>query len=188
MSSDRQRLVEKLSKPEYRHAYVSEHVRRGIAHQVRAMREQPSRGWNQGELSRRLDKPQSTVSRIEDPGYGKVTVQTLLELAAAFDVALSIRFVDFPTFVSATRALTDASMQVDGFDVSQFKAPQSKASLLNIPAGDPEWAKLTRRLNGEAVESHYLADAQRQKSTMELHSLSGIGGAFRVHSKRELTQ
>jgi hypothetical protein len=57
---------------------------------------------------------------MEDPNYGKLTVQTLLEVAAVFDVALSIRFVSFPTFVAQIRDLTEASMQVEGFDQSAF--------------------------------------------------------------------
>lgn len=123
MNSERQaRLVQKLRKRAYRRAYVGEHVRRGIAHQIRALREDPGRDWNQGELSKRLGKPQSVVSRMEDPSYGKLTVQTLLEVAAVFDVALSIRFVSFPAFVAQIRDLTEESMQVESFDQSEFAA------------------------------------------------------------------
>jgi transcriptional regulator with XRE-family HTH domain len=110
------RLALKLRRRPYRRAYVSEHVRRGMAHQIRALRE--ARGWSQGELSRRLGKPQSVVSRLEDPAYGKLTVQTLLEVADAFDVALSVRFIDFPGFVGLTRDLSERSFLVESFDAS----------------------------------------------------------------------
>lgn len=121
MISDQERkLVQKLQKKAYRRAYVSEHVRRGIAHQIRALREEPSREWNQGELSRRLGKPQSVVSRMEDPSYGKLTIQTLLEVAEAFDVALWVRFISFPTFIGLSRDLSTASMRVESFEQSRF--------------------------------------------------------------------
>lgn len=107
------KLMEKLGRKAYRAAYVGEHVRRGIAAQIRAMRDQ--RGWNQGKLSKELGKPQSVVSRLEDPSYGKVTVQTLLEVAATFDVALQIRFVPFSSFLQQTRDVSTRSMQVVSF-------------------------------------------------------------------------
>jgi hypothetical protein len=114
------KLFRKLQKRAYRHAYVGEHVRRGIAHQIRALREDPSRNWTQGELSKRLKKPQSVVSRMEDLDYGKFTVQTLLEIANAFDVALSIRFVSYPQFVAQTRDTTEGAMRVASFDQSEL--------------------------------------------------------------------
>ncbi|HJZ43457.1 MAG TPA: helix-turn-helix transcriptional regulator [Hyphomicrobiaceae bacterium] len=122
--------MRKLRRRPYRRAYVSEHVRRGMAHQIRALRE--ARGWSQGELSRRLGKPQSVVSRMEDPAYGKLTVQTLLEVADAFDVALWVRFVSFPTFVGLTRDLTEGSFVVDSFDAPVLE--HSRSDVLEGPA------------------------------------------------------
>ena len=113
ISSISKKLIEKLGRRAYRAAYVGEHVRRGIAAQIRAMRDQ--RGWNQGKLSTEMGKPQSVVSRLEDPSYGKVTVQTLLEVAATFDVALQIRFVPFSSFLQQTRDVSARSMQVVSF-------------------------------------------------------------------------
>jgi len=108
------RLWEKLQRREYRHAYLAEHVRGGIAYQIRALRDQ--RKWNQGELSKRLNKPQSVVCRLEDPNYGKVTVQTLLEVANVFDVALEVRFVPYSSFVLNTRDVSSSAMHVASFD------------------------------------------------------------------------
>lgn len=118
------KLREKLGRKAYRAAYVAEHVRRGIAAQIRAMRDQ--RGWNQGKLSAEMGKPQSVVSRLEDPDYGKVTVQTLLEVASTFDVALQIRFVPFSTFVAQTRDVSPSSMRVSSFDGEVLTARPSR--------------------------------------------------------------
>jgi transcriptional regulator with XRE-family HTH domain len=119
LTSDTEKLLLKLRKKPYREAYVGETVRRWMAHQIRAIRE--SRNWNQGVFAKKLGKPQSVLSRIEDPSYGKLSVQTLLEIAAAFDVALLIRFVSFPAFVAATRNLTTGDMCVDEFSLTQFQ-------------------------------------------------------------------
>jgi transcriptional regulator with XRE-family HTH domain len=108
------KLLDKLQKKSYRVAYVGEHVRRGVAYQIRALRDQ--RGWKQGELAKRLGKPQSVVCRLEDPSYGKVTVQTLLEIADVFDVALQVRFVPFSSFLRDTRDVSAASMEVPSFE------------------------------------------------------------------------
>ncbi len=113
ISSIGKKLLEKLRKKAYRHAYLAEHVRQGIAYQIRALRDQ--RGWNQGKLSAALSKPQSVVCRLEDPGYGKVTVQTLLEVAAAFDVALQIQFIRFSSFIQLTRDVSPVALQVPSF-------------------------------------------------------------------------
>jgi transcriptional regulator with XRE-family HTH domain len=107
-------LLEELTQKPYRDAYVAEHVRQGIAFQIRALRE--DREWKQRELSQILGKPQSVVSRLEDPSYGKVTIQTLLELASVFDVALQVRFINYSSFLQQTRNLSIPSVKVVPFD------------------------------------------------------------------------
>ena len=118
----RGRLRKKLANKEYRDAYVGEHVRLWIAHQIKALRGDPKRDWNQGELARRMGKPQSVVSRLEDPSYGKMTVNTLLEVAAAFDVALEVKFVDYPRFLRSTTNLTNDAMAVASFADSDWES------------------------------------------------------------------
>jgi transcriptional regulator with XRE-family HTH domain len=107
------KLFEKLLKKSYRDSYVAEHVRRGVAYQIRALRDQ--REWNQGAFAKMLKKPQSVVSRLEDPSYGKYTVQTLLEVASVLDVALQVRFVPYSSFLQQTRDVSAVSMQVPSF-------------------------------------------------------------------------
>ena len=123
------KLWEKLRKKEYRDGYVAEHVRRGIAYQIRALRDQ--RDWSQGKFSQILGKPQSVVCRLEDPGYGKVTVQTLLELASTFDVALQVRFTSFSSFIQETRNVSPAALQVPSF-TEDFQAAPAKLSFVDI--------------------------------------------------------
>lgn len=42
-----------------------------------------------------MGKHQSAISRLEDVTYGAYSLETLLELANAFDCALQVRFVSF---------------------------------------------------------------------------------------------
>ena len=132
------RLLQKLQKKPFRVAYVAEHVRRGIAYQIRALRDQ--RGWNQGKLSALLGKPQSVVSRLEDPSYGKVTIQTLLELASVFDVALQVKFVSYSSFLPQTRDVTTHSMQLPSFldDVRASSTAILRGAFIRFSTDDTE--------------------------------------------------
>ncbi len=112
------RLFDKLLSKPYREAYVEENVRTGVAYQIRALRE--ARGWTQKRFAEILGKPQSVLSRIEDPDYGKLSVQTLLEVAAAFDVALLVQYVDFPDFIQRTSDLSPEALNKESFSEAQF--------------------------------------------------------------------
>lgn len=130
------RLFERLLRKPYRDAYVSENARTGIAYQIRALRMQ--RGWSQMELARRMRKPQSVVSRLEDPDYGKPSVNTLLEVAAAFDIALLIKYVSFPEFLRRTRDVSQQAMEADSFDEKQLRAISfQKGATVDINVGSP---------------------------------------------------
>ena len=115
-----EKLVAKLSDKAYRVAYVQQHVKTWIAYQIRALRDQ--RGWNQGKLAAEMQKPQSVVSRIEDPDYGKLTLQTLFEVASAFDVAVVITFVDYKTFLAKSRNVSRSEMRVASFSAASLRA------------------------------------------------------------------
>lgn len=108
-----QDLVEELSNEEFRHAFVAEHLRTGVAYQIRALREK--RGWSQAELGRRTGKPQSAISRLEDPDYGRLSLKTLRELAAAFDVALLVQFAAFSELLKRLAHLSPEALAVPDF-------------------------------------------------------------------------
>jgi transcriptional regulator with XRE-family HTH domain len=107
------KLNKELVAPGFRRGFMSETVRSGIAHQVRAMRDK--RGWNQKELGDRAGKPQSVISRLEDPDYGKVNIQTLIELAEAFDVALLVKFVGFGELLAQTGDLSPEGLNAPSY-------------------------------------------------------------------------
>jgi transcriptional regulator with XRE-family HTH domain len=92
-------LLNELGNREYRRGFVEAHATDTIAFQIRQLRK--ALGWEQRDLARELGNPklQPMVSRYENPDYGKYSVATLLELAAAFDVALVVRFAPFSELV-----------------------------------------------------------------------------------------
>jgi transcriptional regulator with XRE-family HTH domain len=139
--------MDRLRSRAFRHGYVAEHIRRGVAYQIRELRHQ--RGWNQGQFSKHLGKPQSVVCRLEDPGYGKYTIQTLLEIASVFDVAVQVRFVPFSKFLRQTRDVSVSSLQVESFE--QEVEGMNRRAVLR-PASDLRGIEDIPVIDGSSIE------------------------------------
>jgi transcriptional regulator with XRE-family HTH domain len=127
------RLLAKLLGKKYRDAYIRENVQTGIAYQIRVMREQRNQ-MSQQELGKLLGKPQSVVSRLEDPDYGKLTLQTLFQVAAAFDVALLVQFVSHSEFMRRTEDVSPTALAVRAFDPRELEAFQVDKRISGIAA------------------------------------------------------
>lgn len=113
-----EKLLRKLSNKEYRDAFVDANVRTGLAYQIRALRDQ--REWSQEDLAEAMETKQSVVSRMEDPDYGRLSVSSLIEAAAAFDVGLLIKFVSFPELILRTRDVSPRALEVQSWNEAQF--------------------------------------------------------------------
>lgn len=87
-------LISKLlNNPAFRDAFIYEHIKNGVAFQMTAMRDE--RDWTQARLGEEAGKPRTVITRLEDPNYGQFSIQTLREIAAAFQVGLLVKFVPF---------------------------------------------------------------------------------------------
>jgi hypothetical protein len=147
------RLAPKLSDRSYRDSYVSTQLRTWLADQVRALRGD----MTQAEFGKLIGKPQAVVSRLEDPDYGRLTLETLLDVASKLDIALLVRFVDHATFLIATNDFSESALcpapynqQAINALASQFLSQQkhtvnvqvtSGTSITSAPAQNtPMWA------------------------------------------------
>lgn len=105
-----------------REANVHSELTNGLAHQIRIIRQQ--RGWTQKQLAEKLGTTQTTVSRLEDPSYGRYSVRSLLALGNIFDVALFVRYLPFSKFLPATWDTTPENFEAvayeDEVDFVQF--------------------------------------------------------------------
>ena len=130
-----ERLLERAdftSDAGFRASYLTQHLRAFLADQIRALRGERS----QREFGEVLDKPQSVVSRLEDEEYGKVTLQTLIDVATKLDIGLLARFVDFPTFLKETndfseQASTPAPYNREAVNQMLLAAKRAKRAAVN---------------------------------------------------------
>ena len=112
-------MLRKFLDKKYRDGYMQTHVRAAVAYQVQALREKF--GITQAEFAERTGKKQSVISRLENTDYGKVSVQTLLDIASGMDVALLVKFVSYPEFLQhASEMVNDLQPQTiqESFEVA----------------------------------------------------------------------
>jgi transcriptional regulator with XRE-family HTH domain len=129
----------------YREAFVSSQLKRGIPFQVRALRKQ--RDWSQERLAQEANLTQGVISRAEDPDYGNLTLNTLLRIAAGFDVAFAGKFVPFSELGRWFLNQSETTVQVPSFDddVTFIERKEPQSEQLNLPG----WNQSTGTQPGE---------------------------------------
>jgi transcriptional regulator with XRE-family HTH domain len=148
---DRQPL-ERFSSKKYRDGYLQSRIRGYIAYQIQALREKL--GLTQAQFAELTGKKQSTISRLEDTEYGKVSVQTLLDIACATNVALIVKFASYPEFLDQTR-----NMSVEALQSRTIQESLSEAHSLPLPAGSAYRHFLHFRAGQSAATAqHYIAN------------------------------
>lgn len=128
---ERKTLIKRLRNKQHRDAFVSAYVDKTIPFQIRALRLAEDRNWTQQELASRSGMKQERISVCENPNYGKFSLQTLKQLASAFDVALMVRFAPFSELVEWELNLSPESLEVKNFDKEEcFEEREISSSFL----------------------------------------------------------
>jgi transcriptional regulator with XRE-family HTH domain len=157
----------KFARKIYRDNYLQSKVRGMIAYQIQALREKTK--LSQTDFADKIGKTQSVVSRLEDTEYGRVSVQTLLDIACKLDVALIVKFASYPDFLFQTRDVSVAALQ-----------PQTIYESLAQPAKSAQEMPL-----GKAAAS---AAASDQNYSSRLRDMEGMNDNLPPMSARKLSE
>ena len=100
----------------------------------------------QEHLAQKTGKKQETISSWEDPNYGSYTLNSLKSLAAAFDVALMVKFAPFSELIDWSTSLTPDKLAPSSYEeedsawMNEFLAMRSialgKSGEVNRPHGN----------------------------------------------------
>src|SRR5688572_26999585 len=90
-------IARSLNDKAYSESFVAAEIATTIPFQIRAMRKE--RHWTQKDLADKTGQFQKVISDFENPDIGPKSVDSLLRIAAAFDVGLIVRFAPFSELV-----------------------------------------------------------------------------------------
>jgi len=125
--SDQNNTLDTFKDKDFRDGFMQTIVRSRIAYQLRHIRE--SFGLSQSQLAKKIGTSQSVVSRLESTDYGRMTVQTLLDVASSLDIALSVRFVSYPEFLNTDADLSEEALKTETIHQSvEAKAEKNDSS------------------------------------------------------------
>lgn len=125
-------LASKFSNKEFRDLYVDSHITNGVSFQIRGMRK--GRKWSQKKLATEIGTQQEAISRLENPDYGRFSLDTLKKVAAVFDVALLVRFIPFSELAARTTSMTRRTIDVPSYSEDDGLNEYNSSAITSIDA------------------------------------------------------
>jgi transcriptional regulator with XRE-family HTH domain len=113
------------------------------------MREQPDRNWTQAELGERAGKPQNVISRFENPDYGKMSLQSLFEIAAAFDLPIWVDIPEWKDWFSLINDFPTNSTHRSAFDLKKLV---EQANMVTTPPPGSAAASAAQAIKNMLIE------------------------------------
>jgi hypothetical protein len=172
------RLAKKFREKNYRDSYVASHTRRFLANQMRAFRGDRS----QTEFGDALDMRQTVVSRLENPNYGRWNLQTLFDVARKMDVAVFVRFVDFPTFLRLSKDMSESAARPAEYDEG---AIDDLARKDRIDARESDLMEAAFGARNDPQKPGALAQATREIPPQDPHPDLPLGNDPHLPNERE---
>lgn len=114
MNTFKQLWLKLAKSKKYREEFVASQVKRGIPFQIRTLMKQKE--FSQETLAGFSGLTQGVISRAANPDYGNLTLNTVIRIAAGFDVAFIGQFVPFSKLDKWFINLSEDAMRVPTFD------------------------------------------------------------------------
>lgn len=135
------KLFLKLRNNDYRLAFMSARVAAAVAGQISSMRKK--KGWTQDELADRagMKRSRSRISLLERADYEGFSFTTLKRIAAAFDVAVIIQFVNFREFLKWSESFNQAALVPESFSETDraLRSEDLSAIMQGFSSGRATW-------------------------------------------------
>ena len=125
-------LTEKFHDKQYRDSYVASHTHGVLAQQMRNFRGDLS----QADYAEKTGKQKTVIGRLESPAYAGWSLRTMLEIARKENVAVIVRFVDFPTFLKFTDDMSDRALKPPSYDPDAALVGQKESTTKSQAATD----------------------------------------------------
>jgi len=116
-------LWAKLRNRKYRAEFVAAQVKRGIPFQIQTLMKQKE--FSQEKLAAESGLTQGVISRAANPDYGNLTLNTIIKIAAGFDVAFVGKFVPFSELGKWFANLSEESVRVKSFNEEDEEISQA---------------------------------------------------------------
>lgn len=91
------------------------------------------RKMSQQDLADQIGTLQSSISRMEDPDYGRHSLDTLVKVANAFDCALLVKLIPYSVLAQESEDLSPAALYAAPYSVERITTLENHDQVENIP-------------------------------------------------------